>query len=230
MRGLGTLINVGAVVIGSGLGLTVGKRVPERFRSSVVHVIALMTIAIGLRELLGSNNFVFPLAGMALGVVIGEALRLEEALHRLADSIRRLVGVGAESGFAEGFVVASLLYCVGPLTILGGIQDGSGEFPQLYVIKAALDGTMAVVLTVRYGPGVALSALSVLVVQGSLTLAGSGIESVLDDRMMLEMFAAGGLAVCGIGLNLLELTKIRLASFLPGLALTPVLVAMFAVS
>jgi uncharacterized membrane protein YqgA involved in biofilm formation len=229
VRGLGTLINVSTVLVGSGVGLAVGKRIPQSMRTSVVHVIALVTIVIGVREVLTTHNVVFPLVGMAVGVVIGEALRIEEALRRLAEWVRAKVGADSEGGFAEGFVVATLLYCVGPLTILGGIEDGSGSFPQLYVIKAALDGTMAIVLTARYGAGVALSALSVLVVQGSLVVGGSALDALLDPRMSTEMFAAGGLAVLGIGLNLLEVTRIRLASFLPGLVVTPILVSTFAV-
>lgn len=229
MRGLGTLINVSAVLVGSGVGLLAGRRIPDAMRASVVHVIALVTLVIGLREVLNTHNVVFPLAGMALGAVVGEALRLEERLRSLAEWVRTKVGARADGGFAEGFVVATLLYCIGPLTILGGIEDGSGAFPQLYVIKAALDGTMAIMLTARYGTGVALSAISILFVQGSLVLGGTRLDAILDPRMSIEMYAAGGLAVMGIGLNLLEVTRIRLASFLPGLVITPILVASFAV-
>ena len=126
-------------------------------------------------------------------------------------------------------MTASLLFCVGPLTILGAIEDASGKTPQLYIIKGSLDGFVSIMFAAMYGIGVAFSASSVLVVQGSLTLGGAGLDAVLDDRMRTELFAAGGIAVIGIGLNLLQVTKIRLANLLPGLVITPVLVAIFAV-
>lgn len=135
---------------------------------------------------------------------------------------------GEEHGFVRGFVTASLLYCVGPLTILGAIQDASGQTPQLYIIKGSLDGFISVIFAAIYGVGVMFSAVSVFIVQGSLTALGTSIDSLLDDRMRLELFAAGGLAVVAIGINLLEIKKIRLGSLLPGLVVTPLLVAIFA--
>ena len=121
-----------------------------------------------------------------------------------------------------------MLFCVGPLTILGAIQDGLGVTPQLYIIKASLDGFMSLVFASVYGVGAIFSAVSVFFVQGTLTLFGSQLDALLNDRMQIEMFAAGGLAVLAIGLNLLGLTKIRLGSLLPGLVVTPLLVALFA--
>ena len=128
----------------------------------------------------------------------------------------------------RGFVTASLLYCVGPLTILGAIQDASGQTPQLYIIKGSLDGFISVIFAAIYGVGVMFSAVSVFIVQGTLTALGTSIDSLLDDRMRLELFSAGGLAVVAIGINLLEIKKIRLGSLLPGLVVTPLLVAIFA--
>jgi uncharacterized membrane protein YqgA involved in biofilm formation len=118
---------------------------------------------------------------------------------------------------------------VGPLTILGAIEDASGRTPQLYIIKGTLDGFMAIIFTAVYGVGAIFSAASVFVLQATLTLFGTGIDSLLDDRMRTELFAAGGFAVLAIGLNLLDIKKIKLGSLLPGLIITPVLVAIFAV-
>ncbi len=236
MRGLGTLINVGLVVAGSGIGLAVGNRIPERARTTMLQVIGLVTLALGLSDAIGTHNMVFPLVGMAVGAMIGELLAIEDRLERLGARLQRRFdrGAGTESNlgernFVKGFVTASALYCIGPLTVLGAIEDASGETPQLYIIKGLLDGFVSIMFAATYGIGVAFSALSVLVVQGGLTLGGTGLDSVLDDRMRTELFAAGGLAVIGIGLNLLQVTKIRLANLLPGLVLTPILVAIFAV-
>ena len=122
----------------------------------------------------------------------------------------------------------SVLFCVGPLTILGAIEDASGKTPQLYIIKGSLDGFMTVIFAALYGVGAIFSAVSVFVVQGTLTLFGTRLDLLLDERMRTELFAAGGLAVMAIGLNLLEIKKIRLGSLLPGLIITPLLVWIFA--
>ena len=234
MRGLGTLINAGLVVLGSGLGVLIGDRIPGQMRITLLQVIGLVTIALGVSDAIDTRNMVFPLVGMAVGALIGELLAIESRLERLGERLQRRFardagGDGGEGKFVKGFVTASALYCIGPLTVLGAIEDASGQTPQLYIIKGSLDGFVSIMFAAMYGIGVAFSALSVLVVQGSLTLGGAGLDAVLDDRMRTELFAAGGIAVIGIGLNLLQVTKIRLANLLPGLVITPVLVAIFAV-
>ena len=234
MRGLGTLINAGLVVLGSGLGVLIGDRIPEQMRITLLQVIGLVTIALGVSDAIDTRNMVFPLVGMAVGALIGELLAIESRLERLGERLQRRFARdagsdGGEGKFVKGFVTASALYCIGPLTVLGAIEDASGQTPQLYIIKGSLDVFVSIMFAAMYGIGVAFSALSVLVVQGSLTLGGAGLDAVLDDRMRTELFAAGGIAVIGIGLNLLQVTKIRLANLLPGLVITPVLVAIFAV-
>ncbi|MEK0415475.1 MAG: hypothetical protein RL352_872 [Actinomycetota bacterium] len=232
MRGLGTLINTALVIAGSGLGVLVGDRIPERMRTTLLQVIGLVTIALGVSDAIETRNMVFPLVGMAVGALIGEALRIEDRIEAFGSFLQRRFDRGTHDGeksFVKGFVTASALYCIGPLTVLGAIEDATGDTPQLYIIKGLLDGFVSIMFAATYGIGVAFSAISVFVVQGSLTLGGTGLDAALDDRMRTELFAAGGLAVIGIGLNLLQITKIRLANLLPGLVLTPVLVAIFAV-
>ncbi|MBJ7487084.1 MAG: DUF554 domain-containing protein [Ilumatobacteraceae bacterium] len=232
MIGLGTIINVATVVAGSAVGLLIGKRIPEAMRETVVQVVGLVTIAIGVKDAIGTHNMVFPLVGMVIGAIIGELLRVEDRLEKIGHVLKRRFAKtdqsGEEHGFVRGFVTASLLYCVGPLTILGAIQDASGQTPQLYIIKGSLDGFISVIFAAIYGVGVMFSAVSVFIVQGTLTALGTSIDSLLDDRMRLELFSAGGLAVVAIGINLLEIKKIRLGSLLPGLVVTPILVAIFA--
>ena len=245
MRGSGTLINTVLVIAGSGLGVLVGDRIPERMRTTLLQVIGLVTVALGVSDAIDTRNMVFPLVGMALGALLGEALRIEDRLEALGAFLQKRFDRGAtavqivgdssgieptnERNFVKGFVTASALYCIGPLTVLGAIEDASGDTPQLYIIKGLLDGFVSIMFAATYGIGVAFSELSVLVVQGGLTLGGTGLDALLDDRMRTELFAAGGLAVIGIGLNLLQVTRIRLANLLPGLVLTPILVAVFAV-
>ena len=228
MRGLGTIINTLTVLGGGMLGLLVGNKIPERVRVIIVQVIGLTTLAIGLRDVIDTDNIVFPLVGMVLGGIVGELLRLEDRLASIGEFLRRkFAKEAAESSFVNGFVTATLLFCVGPLTILGAIEDASGKTPQLYIIKGTLDGFMTIIFAALYGVGAVFSALSVFVVQGSLTLFGTTLDALLTDRMRLELFSAGGLAVVAIGINLLEIKKIRLGSLLPGLVITPLLVWIF---
>ena len=229
MRGLGTLINTVTVLGGGVLGLVIGNRIPDRIRTIIVQVIGLTTLAIGLRDVIDTENIVFPLVGMVFGGILGELLRIEDRLANVGELLRRrFAKQSSESSFVNGFVTATLLFCVGPLTILGAIEDASGKTPQLYIIKGTLDGFMTIIFTAVYGVGAIFSAISVFVVQGSLTIFGTSLDSLLSDRMRLELFSAGGLAVIAIGINLLEIKKIRLGSLLPGLVVTPLLVGIFA--
>jgi uncharacterized membrane protein YqgA involved in biofilm formation len=229
MRGLGTLINTLTVICGGGLGLIIGHRIPERMRVTVVQVIGLVTVALGLSDVMKTHNIVFPLVGMVIGGLIGEIIGIEERLVKVGEFLKaKFASDGTDNRFVTGFVTASLLFCVGPLTILGAIEDASGKTPQLYIIKGSLDGFMTVIFTALYGVGAMFSAVTVFVVQGTLTLFGTRIDLLLDDRMRIEMFAAGGIAVMAIGLNLLEIKKFRLGSLLPGLIITPLLVWIFA--
>jgi uncharacterized membrane protein YqgA involved in biofilm formation len=227
--GLGTLINTATVLIGGMAGIAMGDRIPDRVRLIVVQVIGMVTIGLGLSDLLKTHNMVFPLLGMVFGAVIGEVLRIEDRLEGIGEVIRKRFAKRQDPGpFISGFVTATLLFCIGPLTILGAIQDASGETPQLYINKGTLDGFMSVIFGAIHGVGVLFSAVSVFVVQGTLTLFGTQLDSLLNDRMRIELFATGGLAVMAIGLNLLDIKKIRLGSLLPGLIVTPVLVQLFA--
>ena len=229
MIGLGTLINTATVLVGGSVGIAMGNKIPERVRIIVVQVIGMLTIGLGLSDLLKTHNMVFPLLGMGFGAVIGEVMRIEDRLEGLGEVIRKRFAQRQDPGpFISGFVTASLLFCIGPLTILGAIQDASGATPQLYIIKGTLDGFMSVIFGAIHGVGVLFSAVSVFIVQGTLTLFGTSLDSLLNDRMRIELFATGGLAVMAIGLNLLEIKKIRLGSLLPGLIITPILVKLFA--
>jgi uncharacterized membrane protein YqgA involved in biofilm formation len=212
------------------VGLIIGDRIPDRIRTIVVQVIGLVTLGLGLSDVLKTHNMVFPLVGMVLGGIVGELLAIERRLEGLGEVIRRRFARNQEPGrFVNGFVTATLLFCIGPLTILGAMQDATGETPQLYIIKGTLDGFMNVIFGAIYGVGAVFSALSIFIVQGSLTLGGSALDNLLNDRMRIELFSAGGFAVMAIGLNLLEIKKIRLGSLLPGLVITPLLVWLFAV-
>jgi uncharacterized protein len=231
VRGLGTIVNVALVLAGSLVGLAAGSRLPERIRTTVLQAIALVVLALGVQEFVGTRNAMFPLVSVVLGGVIGEALRLEDRLTALGEMLRaRVERVGGEQAtFTEGFVTASLTFCVGPLTVLGSLQDGLGGGAQLLLVKSCLDGAVAVVYAATLGAGVAASAITVGVVQGAITVLGVAVgHHLLDARMVTELTAAGGVMIAGLGLRMLEIKPIRVASLLPGLVIAPVAVWLFA--
>ena len=236
VRGLGTIVNVATVVAGTGIGLLLGGRLPERVRTASLTAIGIITIAVGIESFLATHNAVFPIVAVVGGGVIGEALRLEDRLDGLGESIRRRVEGGERTGragartpFVEGFVTASLTFCIGPLTIVGSLQDGIAGEPELLIVKSALDGLVAIVYASTFGWGVGFSAVVVAVLQGGLTVLGAVLgDGFVSDRMADELEAAGGVMIAGIGLRLLDLRRVPVASYLPGLVLAPVLVALFA--
>lgn len=231
MRGLGTLINTATVVVGGGVGYFIGHRIPDNVRLIVMQVVGLATMIMGIQSAMDTHNIVFPLIGTVFGALIGELLRIEDRLESLGEWLKNKFARkdSDESTFVQGFVTATLLFCIGPLTILGAIEDASGKTPQLYIIKGTLDGFISIIFVAVYGIGAMFSAASVFVVQGLLTLGGTGIDALLDDRMRIELFATGGFLVLAIGLNLLDIKRIKLGSLLPALIVTPILVAIFAV-
>jgi uncharacterized protein len=223
---VGTAINVATVVAGSLAGKAIGDRLPAKVRETVIHVIALMTLVLGADMALRTENELVLLCSLVLGAVTGEALRIEAAIDRLgAFAERRLTGKSEGGDFARGFVVTSILFCVGPMTILGCLNDGLRGDYQLLAVKSTLDGISAVAFASALGWGVLLSAGTVLIVQGALTLGAHALAPYLNDAgMRAELFAAGGVMMLGLGLRLLELKPVRVANLLPALIYAPMLV------
>lgn len=232
---IGTLINVATVLAGTAAGTLFGDRLPERIRETVLHSLGLITLLVGLDA--GLHAFRAPLSevtrasvilvmgAVLVGGVIGELLHIERGLNRVGDRLKARFG-GGQARFTEGFVVASLVFCVGPLTILGAIQDGAtGDF-QLLAIKSTLDGFAAVAFASALGWGVGFSAITVLVYQGAIALTASAAADVFTDVVIESMTAAGGVIIMGIGLRLLELREVRVGNLIPALALAPVAFAI----
>lgn len=226
----GTFINVATVLLGGLLGLFLGARVPERLKATIVAGMGLFTAAIGMQMFLKTGNAIIVLGALLIGALLGEWWGIEDALQALGEKLeRRFGGNAAESDsssrFVRGFLTTSLLFCVGPLTILGSIQDGlTGDF-SLLAVKSVLDGFGALAFASTLGVGVLFSSLIVLVYQGALTLLAAQLSAVVTDSMMNEMTAAGGLILIGLALSsLLEIKKIRTGNFLPALAVAPLIV------
>jgi hypothetical protein len=222
---VGTLINVASVVTGSAVGCAIGARLPESMQVTVVQGLGLVTTLIGIQAALETQNVLILLASILTGAVLGEALCLQGGLEALGNRFQAVFSKGAGTSPAEGFITASLVFCVGPMAILGSIQDGlKGDF-KLLAIKSMLDGFASIAFSASLGWGVIFSAVSVLVYQGAITMAAGALHEVLSEGMVTEMSAAGGLIIVAIGLKLLRVKDIRIANFLPALVIAPLVVA-----
>ena len=248
MRGLGTLINLAAVAAGGGIGLVVGHRLPEQMRRTIMQGLGLVTLAVaivGFAPLAdaddGLKRAVIAIASVILGGTLGEVLRLEERLEgagiRLRERIgskrsERSEGAGSEGSrhprFVEGYVVASTVFCAGPLTILGAVQDGLGNSIRLLVIKSTLDGFAAVGFASVYGWGVLASLATIAIYQGALTAAAVLIEPLLTEEILAQVEAVGSLLVLGIGLRLLELSDVKVINLVPSLFIAAIAAGAFA--
>src|ERR671913_2474808 len=222
--GSGTAINFVAVLAGGSLGTLVGGRLSEGMRETATHAIGLVTVLVGIQSFLRFDNPLVPLVSVIVGLVAGELLSIDAALKRFGDALERRFSKGG-SPVSRAFVTTSLLFCVGPLTILGSLQDGiSGDY-RLLALKSALDFVASLSFASVLGWGVLLSAGSVLVVQGGLTLAGALFGSFMNEPMVLAMTSTGGVLLLGRGLVLLSLKEVRVANMLPALVVAPLLVA-----
>jgi uncharacterized membrane protein YqgA involved in biofilm formation len=242
-RGAGTLLNVTTVLVGSGIGVLLGNRLPTRTRDVVTDGLGLVTLLVAatsaasvldrdLADAVGTSAPVLIVLGSVLiGGICGSLLRVEDRLEGLGDAIRRRVphGRGGDRDrFVEGFITASRVFCVGPLTILGSLDDGLGRGIDKLALKATLDGFASIAFAASLGWGVAASALVVLVVQGSLTLLAALLGDLLPDAQLAALTATGGLLLVGVALRLLRIRSVPVGDLLPALAFAPLLVAIVA--
>jgi len=254
IRGAGTLLNVATVLLGSGLGLALGQRLPRRTREVVTDSLGLVTLLVAavsaaavldpqLRSAVGSAGVLIVLGSVLVGSITGSLLHIEQRLETLGEVLqRRFTRARATSGgdsegtspaiepdhearerFVQGFLTASLVFCVGPLTILGSLDDGLGRGIDLLALKSTLDGFAAMAFASAFGPGVALSAASVAVVQGGFTLLGWALGDVLPPAHISALTATGGLLLAGIGVRLLRLREVPVGDMLPALLVAPLL-------
>lgn len=241
--GLGTVVNIATVLLGSAIGVLVGHRLAQRTRDVVTDGLGLVTLLIAASSAASiadprwadavgtSAPMLIVLGSLLLGGILGSLLRVEDRLESLGAWLQTRLqarhggreGSADRQRFIEGFVSASLVFCVGPLTVLGSINDGIGNGPDQLLLKSALDGFASVAFAASLGWGVAASALSVLVVQGSLTLLGAGLGDVLPDAHLTALTTTGGLMLVGVALRLLRIRQIPVGDLLPALLVAPLL-------
>lgn len=230
----GTVLNVIAVLVGGGVGLFFGARLPERLRDTVLVGLGLFTVAFGVSLFLESQNPLIVVASVLIGGVIGEGLGIEDWLSDLGGWLETRFGaegddIDGRDRFIKAFLTTSLLYCVGPMAILGAIQDGlTGDF-ELLAVKSVLDGFASLAFASTLGLGVLFSSLSVGVYQGAISLLAAQADSFLTSAMIGEMTAVGGVIILGLAVeSLLELRTVRSGNLLPGLLVAPLIVKLLA--
>lgn len=260
--GFGTAVNVATVVLGAGIGMALGHRLPQRTRDTVTDSLGLVTLLIGaltamdvtstaLSDRVGTSApILIVLGSLLIGGIIGSLADLEARLERLGDWLRRMIvrnpkangddhqpdpetgaaHLSARERFIEGFVSASLLFCIGPLTILGTLSDGLGRGADQLILKAVLDGFASVAFAASLGFGVMVSALVVAVVQGSLTLLGFLVGDFLPEAHLMALTGTGGLMLLAVGMRLLNIRQIPVGNLLPALIVAPLLVQVVAMA
>jgi len=222
-HGIGTLANLATVLAGGLFGVVLGNRLPEKMAGITMQCVGLATVVVGLQMAWQADTgarFIAVLVSLVIGSWIGEAASIEDRLNAAGERLKARFGAGGVRGdFTRGFVTASLLFCVGPMTVLGSLQDGLRGDPTLLLTKSALDGISAVALAAGLGPGVLFSSLTILIYQGGLTLLAGAARQFLTDPVVVLLTASGGLMILGIGLNILQVARLRVANMLPGLAI-----------
>jgi len=222
---LGTTFNVAAIILGTMVGLVLRRRLPERMSSIAIQGLGLVTALIGAKMMITAENILVVLVSTVIGGILGELMRIEARIDSFGARVE--AKFSKEGGtFAKAFVTSSLLYCVGPMAILGALQDGlRGDFTIL-LTKSGLDGIASVAFASTLGIGVLFSALPVAAYQGGITIGASALEPYLSASMINEMTATGGLLIVGIALNILQVTKIRVGNLLPAILLAAILSAL----
>jgi uncharacterized membrane protein YqgA involved in biofilm formation len=228
---VGTWVNVAAILIGGLLGLGLGSRLSERVRQTVIAGLGLFVMAFGMKLFISTHNALAVLGSILIGALLGEWLQIDQALQRLGvwleSRFAKADGSDSDSRFVRGFVTASLVFCVGPMAILGSIQDGLTGVYSTLVVKAILDAFGALAFASSLGVGVLFSAAIVLVYQGAISLLAVQVQSIVTDAMMVEMNATGGVLLLAIALSsLLEIKKVRTGNFLPALIIAPLMVLL----
>ena len=230
---IGTFINVAAILVGGSLGLLFGSRLPERLKTTVIAGMGLFTAVTGIKMFLETQNSLVVLGSLVIGALLGEWWKIETGLQHLGEILeKRFYRSESERGkstpygdFVRGFMTASLLFCIGPIAILGSIQAGLKGDINLLVIKSVLDGFASMAFASTLGVGVLFSAAMILVYQGGITLLAAQLNALVSKPMMAELTATGGVLLLGIAISsLLEIKKIRVGNFLPALVIAPLIV------
>lgn len=216
---IGVIANTVLVIVGTGIGLLLKKGIPENIKKSIMTGLGLFTCILGIKFGLEMNNGLIVVMSIIIGGALGQLIGIEEAIERLGSKLKNIIRTTGKGSFAQGFVFASLLFCVGPMTVLGCVQAGLENNPELLFIKSLMDGVSAIILASTFGIGVLFSASTVLFYQGALVLLASQLGFLTMPNYLNDFTSVGGIIIFSIGIKLLGLKPIKSGNFLPALIL-----------
>ena len=223
---IGTLVNTGAVIVGGIVGMMLNKSMPERIKTMYFQAVGLFTIAIGISMVYNMQHILMVVSSLAIGSLLGEWMNLEVGVERLSNYLKKRFKIGSER-FSEGLITAFLLYCIGSLTILGAIQEGTTGSTDLLLTKSLMDGFSSIILASAFGFGVVTSAIPLFLFQGSLTLLAMYAGRFFTPEIILGLTNVGGILLIGLGIDILEIKKLRIINMLPALIIIVFLIWFF---
>jgi uncharacterized membrane protein YqgA involved in biofilm formation len=223
----GTIVNTIAVIGGGVIGILLKKSMPERIKTIYFQAIGLFTLAIGISMVWELKHILIVVVSLALGSLTGEWLNLESGADKMSNYLKLKLKIGSEK-FTEGLITSFLLFCIGSMTILGAIQEGTGVSSDLLFTKSLMDFFSAIILASAFGVGVAVSAIPLLLFQGSLTLLAMGASQFFTPEIIHGLTNIGGILLIGLGINILEIKKLRIMNMLPSLLFVVILLWIFA--
>ena len=219
---LGTLVNVGTVIIGTFIGISFRSKLPDKVLKIIFQSLGLFTLAFGIAMSLKSENYLVIVFSLVIGGIIGQIIDIEAFLNKVSDKVQKKAKLES-STFNEGLITAFLLFCTGPMTILGAIDEGLRSNSDLLLMKSVLDGFAAIALTSALGIGVGFSIIPLFLYQGALTFAAMFLGNFLPESLIIEITAVGGILLIGMGINMLEIKKIKVINLLPAIIIMPIL-------
>lgn len=222
----GTIINIIVVLIGSSVGLLIHKKLPDRLVKVTFQIMGLFTLVLGMKMAFESKELLVLVFSLILGGVLGTSIRLDDYVQKASDKLNKRFG-GKNENFTKGFITSFLLFCVGSMTIVGAIEEGMNNDPSLLLVKSLMDGFSSIALTVAFGIGVMFSVIPLLIFQGGLTILAIYLGSFLPAEYITEISAVGGVILLGLGLNLLEVTKIKIIDLLPAIIFSPIILWVY---
>ncbi|MDE5421873.1 DUF554 domain-containing protein [Ancylomarina sp. DW003] len=224
---IGTLVNVGAVILGSAIGLAFRSRIPKRLFEIVFQALGLFTICLGLVMAFKSNNMLIMVFSLVTGSLIGEWINIEKGIENFSEKVKHKLGKEEDANFSTGMITAFLLFCMGSMSILGCFEEGMGKGANLLLTKSLMDGFSAIALTAAFGIGVMFSSIPLFIYQGGLTLIAILFGNIMPEAMIIELTGIGGILILGIGINILEIKKLRILNMLPALVIEVILCYFF---
>jgi len=224
---IGTLVNAGAVIAGGIVGMLLNKSLHDRYKTIYFQAVGLFTLAIGISMVYNMQHILIVVGSLAVGSLLGEWMNLEKGVERVSQHLKTKFRIGNDR-FSEGLITAFLLYCIGSMTILGAIQEGTGGSSDLLLTKSLMDGFSSILLASAFGVGVIASAIPLLIFQGGLTLLAMYASSFFSPQIIQGLTSVGGILLIGLGINILEIKKLRIMNMLPALLVVVLLLYLFA--